>query len=1484
MRTKDVEKQQEDEVTSFIPAVSQQENPLEGEGPSTSGTERRRPGRLRKKLSSRPASRFDEPTGDWEPEAVDPKTRWIKAAAQARIASRVESQAFFTSGKSPEKLEPKPAIRSPARSPGGRSKKGDEDDDDEEPEDEEDETLALVVPQMQLVSQSVPAKYIPYHERCANDEANLFIPSALPSNLHSKIEEGAEVRDLEDEGLYIGEKPYITQTNINIIENRILRQGNRHWFSETGYLDRQDNPINDQFFHHLSSDGDAHPESLAVFVRPRPGEFLHTPSQDEGGVLDVEVHQLSFLHHSLFSPEHVLASQLTQDYGTYTERMRINKTKILQNKLGVLRQALAKLHHIAPGRKHHRSVHDEIDTARRLEIYRQEIKECREEFIAEAEKDRNLLMSILKTWKNIKNLRKKNKYQSTALKLVIKKEEVDKEEEEEKRKVELEEEMKEILEEYDEDFAKKIKKYEKEMAEWKAAHKKRKEAKKRQQQRSKSEMGEDIKGSILQAAQDETLLSTPELPKPQPPTSVEKHKIELEVLEVFSRTRRPPGEPIVHLELTQSSSVTEANLCADPEKRRRQAVNKTRVWIKILINNKLVTQTASATLGNDFTLHIGQTYRMALSSWPRSITLEVVEGASLRQSIIASAYLPIPSKTSLRKEEFETVEFSGSQVVTHNHGGVGSGLISTEFGSSMTCGNIRYRLGWALSKDGEVLAPTGPLPGSGVASANLPSRLHPGADPAAVKKWLENAHIDPNDPGNAVLMNHLQKAAAGISKPSNHFEIDRCEGDFCTEADLDANVRLRVLQLRASEVPEFKGLCLVPAFDSQVLRKTLEKYENKMGSEPGDSAEGESHLWGLDKRWERVEKLLASLRRHMLQRYAQASFTPKLEDLVREERIPDIGTIGTSLLSVFKARRPLKPERKKRDQVRGAALGDQNVRLIVHIARAFHVPVRQESSPAAPGMQDAPEIIQGSSFVRPFVEVTFQRSVMRTSVAEGPNPTWNQQLTFPFKAPNDNFSPSSLQSVTDNVYIHLFDEVIHDLLEDDRLRESTVYHRIEKRWLGSLKIPFSTIYSNAKIEGTFSLEEPVVLLGYSRDINSSLNQGMALTNSEPSRSATHLSIYLTLEPTLPPPEPLKANFESSEPEEVVSAGREWVSALSSRYSRRHFRTHVLDLSGKLVSLNRFIRPLRPPQELIGEDQEENAKQVAWYVSLIPSLADMTLFPGSCDIWANSEQFLTMLTGDEEEHAVLLTNFFLHLGKEAFLLIGSGIPEGLTCYVLTQEDRGTWRIWNPSTAQCYDARDPFSPLGAVYILINQENIWANVQKYDDPPRVNFDVGGSGWRSFYSKMLPDPGLPSVQPQNILFPPVDTNQMDQLKERLEITLRDAIMKWRSVQRTPWNRHAISVLRKLVRGLEEPRATGKSSSTDLTQLASIMTSHKVCGVCVHQGYSNLANVVEAVHSTGVHLTQSPNAEFALAVHLNPYPACVISVWVYVASLVKRA
>jgi coiled-coil and C2 domain-containing protein 2A len=45
----------------------------------------------------------------------------------------------------------------------------------------------------------------------------------------------------------------------------------------------------------------------------------------------------------------------------------------------------------------------------------------------------------------------------------------------------------------------------------------------------------------------------------------------------------------------------------------------------------------------------------------------------------------------------------------------------------------------------------------------------------------------------------------------------------------------------------------------------------------------------------------------------------------------------------------------------------------------------------------------------------------------------------------------------------------------------------------------------------------------------------------------------------------------------------------------------------------------------------------------------------------------------------------------------------------------------------------------------------------------------------------------------------------------------------------------------------------------------------------------VDALTSTGVHLNREPGVEFALAVHVEPYANNVMSVWVYVASMVRR-
>ena len=61
------------------------------------------------------------------------------------------------------------------------------------------------------------------------------------------------------------------------------------------------------------------------------------------------------------------------------------------------------------------------------------------------------------------------------------------------------------------------------------------------------------------------------------------------------------------------------------------------------------------------------------------------------------------------------------------------------------------------------------------------------------------------------------------------------------------------------------------------------------------------------------------------------------------------------------------------------------------------------------------------------------------------------------------------------------------------------------------------------------------------------------------------------------------------------------------------------------------------------------------------------------------------------------------------------------------------------------------------------------------------------------------------------------------------------------------------------------------------------MCGFPLHFSYSDLETITEAVKATGVHRDRDPGVEFSLAVLVEPYPGSVMSVWVYVASMVRK-
>ena len=59
----------------------------------------------------------------------------------------------------------------------------------------------------------------------------------------------------------------------------------------------------------------------------------------------------------------------------------------------------------------------------------------------------------------------------------------------------------------------------------------------------------------------------------------------------------------------------------------------------------------------------------------------------------------------------------------------------------------------------------------------------------------------------------------------------------------------------------------------------------------------------------------------------------------------DSSMLGTSLLKLTERRRPLRPERKERKKVTAQNIKPDDVKILVNIARASNVPVRQQNVP-----------------------------------------------------------------------------------------------------------------------------------------------------------------------------------------------------------------------------------------------------------------------------------------------------------------------------------------------------------------------------------------------------------------------------------------------------------------------------------------------------------------------------------------------------------
>jgi len=634
--------------------------------------------------------------------------------------------------------------------------------------------------------------------------------------------------------------------------------------------------------------------------------------------------------------------------------------------------------------------------------------------------------------------------------------------------------------------------------------------------------------------------------------------------------------------------------------------------------------------------------------------------------------------------------------------------------------------------------------------------------------------------------------------------------------------------------------------------------------------------------------------------------------VVKEGSLPVFSLNFDMLANLFEPRRKLKPMAKQR---KAASLNVEKAAIFVQIVRGINVPVRRTEnsdsmrspigSPTTAYLKEENDDAEtnGPERVMSFVQVRFQGTSRRCSAQEGPTPTWNESVYIPFLPPRKDFSPSNLQSINEMVSFNLFDEVIVDAPSDDYRTEDATFQKREKRYLGCFSIPFSTIYMNGRVEGMFRLNTPPVNLGYagkpqqSSEVLESSGVLKEIVNEiEDDRSnATYVYIMATLDPVLATSdEPHESSrVGAGENEKVVKYAKQWLKKIKNTNTRTKSANLQLfgnNLNGDAVFVTRYIRPQVPPLRNDGQEMTHPAALLR-FVSLVPFLDDWQAFAnGGNDVWCPSQDFLEISAGDWEEHAILFCNYMLWAFKDrpsllVYLVLGRGVPEGDTVYVLVVDTTDATRLlFNACTGTSYRVTDKNCPLRDVSLVLNDKNVWANVQEQGEPCKIrwNFELS-TDWHPFWTPRMPAVDMPSVQHERLTYTPAPTKFISYLEGEVTEQLQRSMRRWRAKNGTTrFNKIVGRKLRSVLESLEESKLAGSrnADSFHLNALKDTTVSNKVFGFPLNSAFTEVDAVLKSVKNTDIHNISGDNVSFALAVLVAPYTDKVFSIWVYVVSL----
>jgi len=270
-----------------------------------------------------------------------------------------------------------------------------------------------------------------------------------------------------------------------------------------------------------------------------------------------------------------------------------------------------------------------------------------------------------------------------------------------------------------------------------------------------------------------------------------------------------------------------------------------------------------------------------------------------------------------------------------------------------------------------------------------------------------------------------------------------------------------------------------------------------------------------------------------------------------------------------------------------------------------------------------------------------------------------------------------------------------------------------------------------------------------------------------------------------------------------------------------------------------------------------------------------------------------------------------------------------------------QLWDPNSGRAYSMKDRLQ-LTSVGSIVTVENVYANVQTVEKPADTNFDIrqkqlwfplfdasvspstfsvlkridrkkdNHAKWSNLlnrYETLRRSIGRPIISPilsnsLGIDYLKFDEHQTEELRSKIEKSIKGQLIKWRPNRPTYFNRtlsrllsDKLALFESYLTKSHEKRVNWRSELANLIKnevLVAHSSSRSNNGQIVswpaNLPYTTMKTILDSLYASGVQnadlaldsdeLSVS-NTQFLVSCHVHPYPARVMSAWIYVAAMI---